>query len=523
MKIAKNSSGKKILKISKKEWMRLAESLGIIKVSMAAWLGDDIKQQLKGENWLVDLMADKVPPQVGIKKLKEIDPDVALSLPRIYNWGESDVREIDGRQYIIIDVPKKILKRKPTYVRAIDINTGDVRQFDIAEVMPYLEEQATPLAEETMKRANEEIKLYNERLNAIDKATANISLLPLQLGRVAGIIDKRVEELDVIIGHSQEKLDQPKPEPMSAWENEMQNQLLTGDLDEITFVDTALQSYKYNYKQLVEDLKTVDEEGNPKAPNLPIPANIQNPELLRAKLINMGELAFQEYVDSVEKRKQRSMAPGVDFDIDAIDFGELEELTIDDIPQSHQVPGYKSWESYEKTLIQKINGSRAMKNRLLDIKESILELGRKLGSLEAGQRSNDYLQNTEEGQELVDELKEFINEKLGKFVSQYKTQIIKDGKIDRKKMGSAGSIGNGILVVAFGRLYQVISAILKKLGAPPAAPDRGIEQERIEQERVEVENVEEGAEEPFIANSIEQITKMSETLWNAFENRMRLK
>jgi len=519
MKLIKTASGKKKIKISKFEWQNIGKQTGWMKTAMPVGLSDDIRQQLGESNWLVDLLSDKVPPDVGITKLRGIDPDVALSLPRIYNYGPNDIKEIDGQRYIIIDMPKKMLKRKPTLIKAINIDTGEtVNNINMADVLPQLQQQIAPLTEETKRRVNEEIRKHNDRLDAIDKATANITLLPLQLARVSGLIDERVADLDGIIGSTRAKLESPKPEPINQWESEMQQDLIGGDLDEVDFVDTALHTYKYRYNELVEDLKNIDENGNPKEPNLSIPANIDNPEQLRVKLMNMGELAFNEYVDAATRRRENKAAPGVDFDIDAIDFGYIDELTSDEIKKKHQTTGYRSWGSYESSLETIIRNEEEMKQKLIEIKQSLTELGQRIGGLEAGQRSNDYLRNTPEGRQIVDELREFINGQLGQFITQYKTNIIKDGVLDRKKMGSGGSIGNGLLVVAFGRMYQVISTLLGKIS--------GGDHDRIEPERVpaEVEEVpaERALEEP-IAKSKDKITRMSELLWGMFESRMRLR
>jgi hypothetical protein len=517
MKLIKFAANK--YKISKDSWEEMGKLAGWIKKAMAVWLPEDIKKSLHGDNWLIDMMADRVPPEVGITKLKGIDPDIALSLPKIYNYGPRDIREINGQNYIIIKVPTKsqLRKTKANYVRAINVDTGEVEELIYEEIMPQLEQEAKPITKETMEKVNKEVKKHNARIDEIDKATANLALLPLQLGRVDGLIDERIATLDAIIAACQAQLNAPKPESMTGWEEGIQGQLLNGDLDEITFVDTVLHTYKYKYDQLLEDLKTVDANGNPKAPNLKIPDNIEDPEALRTKLMNIGDLAFREYVDAIEKKKQSQEAPGVAFDIDEIDFGRLHELTEEDVPKQYSVTGYRDWNAYVKTVMQKINGSQRTKDLLLQIKNSLAALGQEIGGLKEGQRSKDYLKNTPEGQVIVDNLRNFINAELGSFITQYKREIInEEGKIDKKKMGSAGSVGSAALIVTFGRLYQVISTLLKKL-----ASDEPIDMPEFIRQPAEEVPVE-GLEEP-IAGSKNKITRMSELLWKAFEERMRVR
>ena len=493
--------------ISKSDWEKIAKKYPWIKVSMATWLPDDIKGNLREDNWLIDVIGDRVPPEVGITALRNIDPDIALSLPRIYPFQERDVREIEGRRYIIIDVEKPKVRTR-AQIKAIDIESGDVVSFDREEVLPIIDEQIVEMNQETLTKVNEEISKYNERLDAIERASSNITLLPLQLGRVSNFIDERVEDLDGIIETQRNKMDGPKPEAMTEWETGIENVLLTGDLDEADFVDTVLHSYKYRYDEMVRDLQ---------AGTIVIPANIDDPEFLKRKLVNIGELAFQQYIESIEKRRERGVAPGVPFDIETIDFPSVSELDIEQIPKSYKAKGYRSWEAYMKSLNQQIQGSENNKNILLNVKQGLNELGVEIGSLEAGQRSNDFLRNTEEGRAIVNDMTDFINDTLGPFITQYKSEIIdRQGNLDTKKMGRSGTVGNAFLVIALARLYNVISRIIRNVGMVGTEIERELREPGVEE-----------VEEVTSALSKSEITKLSkkisELLCQSFKQKFGLK
>ena len=242
-------------------------SIKLQKTSMAVWLPTDIQQKLREKNWLVDLIGDRVPPEVGITKLRNIDPEIALSLAKIYHVGPDDVKEINGRKYIIIEADKK-----KKYIVGLDIENGELVSFDKKAVSSIVEERAVQIGRDTAAKINGQVRNLNKFLETIDIATSNITLLPLQLGRLSTHIGKRVEDLNAIINYSRAKMEAPKPEAMGEWERGIEQSLLTNDLDEVSFVDTVLHNYKYRYKEMVDGLKNE---------TIPIPANIDNPDLLK--------------------------------------------------------------------------------------------------------------------------------------------------------------------------------------------------------------------------------------------------
>ena len=102
MKIVKTASGK--YRLTKKAWMEIGEMHGWLeKKAMAVWLPDDIKEGLREENWLVDLMADKVPPEVGITKLRSIDPDIAVIVTTGHDFTKEKelYGELGAEDYIL--------------------------------------------------------------------------------------------------------------------------------------------------------------------------------------------------------------------------------------------------------------------------------------------------------------------------------------------------------------------------------------------------------------------------------------
>ena len=100
------SSGKTILKLTLAELHKEAMPINI----------DPIKPKLKEDGWAVDPSGifDQPIQDVGVRKVKKVDPTLDLSLPKIYHVKPEDAYNIEGKLCIIIDVdPPKEYKRVP--------------------------------------------------------------------------------------------------------------------------------------------------------------------------------------------------------------------------------------------------------------------------------------------------------------------------------------------------------------------------------------------------------------------------
>jgi len=481
---------------------------------------------MASDNWLVNLLGDKTPPNTNVGPLKAIDPLIALSFPKIYNYKPSDIKQIEGHNYLIVDIDKKAGNAKnPAYIKAIDIDTGNMVSLLKNETMPILEQGATELSRETLNKVNGQINLHNQRINEIDQATSNLTLLPLQLKRASDLIVRRVDDLNGIISATQSKMDAPKPESIGNWEEEIRNVLLTGDLNEVDFVDTVLQNYLYRYDELVSDL----ESGS-----LIIPANIADPEALKAKLTSIGNVAFDSYVASLEKRKEESDRKrsvqddgSANFDINEFNDDPLQPLELDDMPRSYKSKGYRSYDAYKSSFSATIASSNMQKQGLEKIQSSLDSLASMIGNLGKGERSNNFLKNTDEGQAVVNSIRDFANQKLSPFVAQYKKDIVgKSGKVDQAKLGRGGSVGNATLVVTFSRLYKVLAEMLRKLDSGEEIA--GETNDQIEQARTSVnpsvgqDEMQEPEGNPVVSKSKKDksIEKLSSALWTFFDDRM---
>ena len=467
------------------------------KESMAVWLPDDIRAKMQDQGWFIDLIAEKTPPNVTQKDLKGLDPETILTMPKIYQRDPKYIINYNGKEYLVIDPKAK------TTISLLDLETGafeklprrDENKNDLFE--DILKNAFEPKRVETQERLNEQIATHNAKVDSIDKATSNLTLIPLQLAALNSRIDERVETIDDIVLAIQTKLDAMDTSVLEEWQEGIKEQLLTGELDEITFVDTALFHYQGRYNELVEDLKSG---------SLPIPPSIDNPEELKQKLISLGELSFNSYLDHIAKLKQRQEAPGQEFDVSEVDVGPIQEVALGDVPKKEKATGHKSVQNIAKSSEIAIRGMQEDKSTLLGIKQATERAIKNLADLEKGQRSNAYILSTPEGQQIIKELRDYANQDLAGFVTRYKSKNVgKEGKIDPKKLGRSGTLGNAALIIAFSKIYQVLSGLLNRLTSPEALEQ---EIEDLDVERTPVE-----------ASSVD-VKKLSSYMWESFEKSM---
>ena len=437
------------------------------------------KTEMKEQGWFVDPeFKHKTPiPNVGVRKVQEIDKELSISLPKIFKLKEKDIRHINNADYIIIDIDpaRKYLKRQkgvdliekdgglwyPGKVRVINLANGNVEVFAHDDIKDQLESQANRISEESRKKINQEIAKYNKRIDELDAATANLSRLPLQLGRVDSMLNERIETLNGIIASKEAELEESKtmPSGVEKFHSEVSENIAGGGLPEKDFIDHVLYRYIGHYDQLVKDLK----DGN-----LQIPANLGNQEAVKQKLMSLGDLAFKELLQSREDA--HAVAPKKPFNIMDFQEGKLEDIPEGAVPTSDKATGYSSYESYSGSLYNTIQNSQKDLSQLQTIKNDILNIGQTIGN----SPKNEEFLSSPEGQTLVQQLIDLCNNGLSPFVERYSKGIVENGRIDTRKMGSGGQIGNALLIVVFVRIYKIIATMLAKAGKPIQSIDDAV-------------------------------------------------
>jgi hypothetical protein len=466
-----------------------------IKLAMPVQMTPETKEKMKGSNWFFAPDVSTTPQDLSIvRKLKEQGIESEITLPKIYKYKPQNARNINNQPYLIFEIEepylysslgrvpkdKKDLVTKtpegkfsyPGKIRAININTGNVEVFTYQEAFDSIRTQSIQFSEKTRLEINKAINKYNEKISKIDAAAADLTRLPLQLSSAKNIVDERIQTLDEMINALNQEIKSEKPSGISEYEKGLEEQIGSGQLGERDFKEYALAKYPYHYDQLVKDLK----DGK-----LIIPNNIPNPEEYKQKLISMGQIAFDKYMEERSKRLQEDDEEEIKepFDISQQEIKDLKELAEGEVPVSLKTKGYPSYEGYIKTKFAALKGCERDKTELSKMSSMLDGIANEIGRLGAGQRSIEYLKMPE-GQKIVEYLKTLCNEGLKKFTERYSRKIVDEqGRIDPSKFGREGSMGNALLIVVFTRIYTVISELFKKAGLPPPiipAPPISIEQ-----------------------------------------------
>jgi len=454
-----------------------------IRLGMAVPATPELKGKGREQGVFFDPSGAELPQDLSIAQAIKAVGLSKFELPKIHYYNKSDVRTINGKQYLIVTieplkdyvkVPKDMKSlvtplpdgktfRYPGLIRAINIDTGEVEAFTYVEAFDQIKSQSEKFSEETRVKTNEAIKKFNERIDKIDLATASLANLPLQLMSAKDKVDERINELNSMIQNLTQKAKETsaKPEVLVDWEKHIEQQIGSGTLEEKELTDHILAKYQYNFGQLKKDLETG---------KLIIPSNITNPEAYKQKLLSIVKIVEEKMKVEKEREKQleeeKKLKPKFDLS-NQPDIKEMQLLEQGQVPVSHKSKGYFSHLSTEQSIQHAIAGCQEDKKDLSQISSQLGSIGQEIGGLEEGQRSYNYLK-TPIGQKTVEQLKALCNEGLKKFTERYSQDIVDDqGRLDARKFSRTGDMGNAGLIVGFTKIYQVIATIFKKALLPP--------------------------------------------------------
>lgn len=461
---------------------------------------------------------------------RNMKPKTVISLPRIYILDPNDVFEVDGKKYVSITVdPPRLIGQKWTapsgtfYIKgqqfegevtALDLDTGLPVVLPLA---PIKDKITAPIGnrDEVLQKANEEIAKYNKRIGAISDAVG-ASKLVLQIERAKEQIQTRLSTLENIKQGLGRQLEHYKKSPMDAfesWAKELREGVQSGRMSLKDAYDTILYLHMSTPEKLISDIES---------------GAFRVPEELKEGILAIArkEVESGVEVEKQEKIKQEERDKRIrEKTIPEIHDTAIEPFKPEDIPGAKQkykeIDTTKSmWHQVAK-IKAALAGSERDSKELIEIKQTIDNMEQYMGALEKGQRSKEFL-NTPEGQPILDAMNNFL-EKSSMFIKRYATDIIQDNKVNPKLMGTEGTQGNALLAVALTRMYNVTKETINMYTGGITPPSSGgIASEVPSVKEPSETTVPSQVSEP-VARSKNKITRMSELLWLAFENRMRLK
>jgi len=565
------SESKYFVTLSKEEWSNIGLVHGWpLKTAMPVRIRDEVDRiDMAKEGIFVLENAFKSIPGVTQKQVKQLldemkaagtseffetlDAKTAIQLPAIYVAKPSSLVEIDGSQYYIISVDisretkqkqtqtivenGRMVQREfqkgghyPGLIIAMDVETGKPVPFGYDEVVGKIR---TPSAnkEETLRRINDEIAAWNERVATIEKA-AGVTKLALQIRWAEEHIQERIATLNTQITELEAKMVDPlEGHPAYAnWLQFLREGVRTGQFDLQDTFDALL----YLYQAQPQDLVTGIQDGS-----IGVPNELKDGLLGLAAQKAMSQEAEKKKVVDKEKSKQERMEQEL---LPERDVAEtvLEPLMIEDIPNSEykKLNQNKTLHSCGASLKEAIKSIKENKTELQRILDSFVGVRSYIGALEKGQRSNSYLQS-DDGAETLSKLEEFLYA-ASEFIKKYEVDIIINGKINSKLMGREGTVGNALLAVVIQRIYNIVRRTLRDaMGQVITEPETTPREVPVDEDLEKLRNMvssnkfnllkhsheyeKEPVDEGVGASSKNKIKRMSELLWIPFKERMRLK
>ena len=444
---------------------------------------EEFAAQSRAEKFYVDPTGRKNKPnRTQITKLRQVDPELELDLPAIYNPSEDDVREVNGQAYYIIDIkPEKSYKRVPKdmqdkvdangfwpgEVRAINVATGNIEAFPYLPAKEAIENRGAAIGEKMRQKVNVEIKRLNERITgagSLDNATRDLTVLGMQIGSAIKVVDERLNTLNGMIAASQAKLkgfqEGDKGKGIKDWQDWIKGQIhgQGESLTEQKFIEMLFFHYgsTNSYDKMVADIQN----GTVK-----IPPSVKDPEAFKQKLLNLANIALET------SKEEEPTWTGEPFDITQFDISKpLTELPPGSVPVSHKPTSYHSFGAILGQIKNAIQGSIKDRDELQLMKSSLEGVWGWIGALGQGERGINFLQ-TPQGKSKAEDLVRLCNDKLKVFTQRYKRGILtEDNMPDPKKFGASGTLGNVSVIIALTRLYIVIAHLMAKLGITVSPP-----------------------------------------------------
>lgn len=445
-------------------------------------------------------------------------PRTVIGLPSIYILDNKDVFEVDNKRYVslLVEPPRVVGKvwKSPSgrdYAKGQEFE-GEITALDLDSGTPVILPlpsirdkviKPTENAEEIARKANKEIAAYNEKIASINNAIGADKLV-LQVERARSQIQRRLDKLEGIKKSTREQLEHYQKDPKTtfdAYAQDLQGKVERGELSLKDAYDTVLYFNMGSPEKIISNIDKI-------------------PEALRAGVLAIARKEVESREEKAREESQKELEQEERIrsrEIPEIHDVEIEPFSVQDIPGGKG--GYKEvrtpktlW-SHIASLKASLAGSEKDIQELTKIKQSIENIEKYMGALLKGQRSKEFL-NTPEGQPVLDAMNNFLNES-SLFVKRYATDIVQDGKINTRLMGSAGTEGNAILAVSLNRMYNVVKETIDMYSGnlPPTIP---AVREPAVPETVPVT-------ETVVSSSKDKIKRMSELLWIAFENRMKIK
>lgn len=498
MKLLKTANKNQKLVISKKEWQDIGKKAGWSRVAMPVPMPNEEERRLMQEEGYAAVPhvprakhVKETLPNTGKRDLKDVmqgydieglDPQTILELPSIAKFDPSMMVEIQGKNYYVVHLIPAT-KKIPGEIIAIEVESGELIHFPLEETEGAIR---TPreIKQTTVDTVNKEIALYNKKIEETGKYTG-VSRINLQIASNEAKVDERLSTIDQMVSVYEERKNSSSPSKgYEQWMERLMKEMEEGKISKVDVFHTIIFKYQKRPQQLIDDLNNN---------MLPVP------EDLKAPLLGVAQRELENKRIKEEKDQQNAIERKDRIDESWDDFEGVEENPIQPIDESSipggqytRLPSYADMDSTQQQNYQVIKSLMDNKSELEMVKRALSNLRMYVADLEKGARSDKALRS-EEGKAVIENISLNLND-IKRFVKKYKIDLIDDGKLNSKLMGTSGrAIGNAIMAVSLSGLINTIYNTIEPL------TERGFESVK---EPVSPVPEEVGEENPVLSHNI---------------------
>lgn len=439
------------------------------------------EHERKLEEWQKTLEAWQTGGEQGKKPRKPSAPrDIVRQFPtsKTYFPTQSDIYQIGDDQYIIIGASKT-----DNNVTLLNLNTRQKEVRPYQEIAPVYAERH-PEVLQNIQSMNSEIARLNSRITpqGLENATKTFQNLPLQLVSLQTSVNKRIANLEAIVGGQEAKLAVTDPESLRLLEEHM-DEFISGapvDQGEQEFIEYLLDRYIYDYDQILEQISKDGVEPVAYQLKIDVPASIDTERLVSLLQLYRDAPARREE-DRVtrEKRKQETLEGGERPRFNLLDNALDTPLRpLDESTENMPIVPLSGFSGKLQGKIKSLQASIISSNK---DKEDLINMSGKLQEffdfLVAFSEQNkdptvpidNKFFGTEAGEEFLKHCAQIVNaDEIRNFAERYSNYLVQDGTIDVRKMGNQGaSAGNALVAAGFLRLAAVMTKFFGDRGVDP--------------------------------------------------------
>lgn len=401
---------------------------------------------------------------------KGLDPKTIIQLPSIAKLDENKLIEIDNEIFYLVNVITPTTKIPGEFI-LLNPTTGNLKRIPYTNENIQKMQPPKHIKQNIVEKINQEINNYNKKIEQINKYTG-ITKLNLQIKSTEEAIEERIQIIKNMKQATENKMNQPTPQPYADWTTRIMKEVQEGKHSLVDAFHTIIFMYQDNMQKLINDINN---------------NKINIPEEIKPALINIAnrELTNKQKNEDAKKLKQKQKEENMEEEME--DYQGIQETPMQTIDESYipggkfeKLPAYSDYESLNQQYYRIIESIEKNQKLLERTQNSMQNLRTYITQMETGTRS---IEQAKQNPKIQQKIKNHLND-IKVFIKAYEIDIIQNGKINPKLMGTSGrTIGNAFIAI---KLQGIINTIYNTiLQITPNEIEQDSIKEQIQDEIIE--------------------------------------